>query len=350
MRVKKVLAMVLTAALALAMVPVVSTEAASDITVTTQAGSGSLLSYFGAYVYYDYNYTTDTSTEIKSMVENSYVSGDTVGHIGHVASRDGYGFAGWAEKENGTPIDLTTYKITKSVKLFPVWSSDYSYITVAEGGRYVNGTFAIANGTSLKSMGLREAYDKRKGYSFKGFATKKNSTKTIDLDTYKVTDDVTLYPVYSGIGKTVKDDNGHKYKVKTFDGPYYINCELKAPKNKNVKQYVMPYGFYDSSNNYYYVDGIGKGAFKDCKKLNKVVLNSVNSIGASAFEGCDKLKEIAITGFYGNKKNCKNCFKGSSIKKIHTYEGWVVDFKKIFTKKNTGASGKVKIAGDFVGY
>ncbi len=124
MRIKKILAAVLTAALAISAVPAMQVSADDGFKITTNAGSGSLVAYFGQYVYYDYDYTTYESKEIKSIVEDTYVSGDTVGHIGHYAWRSGYGFAGWAEKENGTPIDLTTYKVTKNTTLYPVWSND----------------------------------------------------------------------------------------------------------------------------------------------------------------------------------------------------------------------------------
>lgn len=350
MKIKKFLSAILSAAVAIAAIPAMSVSADGSYTVTTNAGSGQQVAYYGQYVYSEYNYQTYESKEIKSIVEASYVSGDTVGHIGHYAWREGYGFAGWAEKENGTPIDLTNYKVTKSVTLYPVWSNDYSNVTIRDG-RYIDGVFAIANGSSLKSMALREAYDKRSGYSFKGFATKKGSKKVIDIDTYKVTKDVTLYPVYSGIGKTIKDDDGNKYSVTRVGSMNTtFGVEFVGPKSKNVKSSVVPSGFYDEDYNYYSVDGVGSGAFKNCTKLKKAVIQYPNYIKSEAFAGCDKLTEVAIVGYPSDKKSFKNCFKNSKIKTVHCYKDSVSDFKKIFTKKNTGSSGKLKVVGDFVGY
>ncbi|MCR5097491.1 MAG: InlB B-repeat-containing protein [Lachnospiraceae bacterium] len=350
MKIKKLLSAILSAAVVIAAIPAMQVSADSGYSVTTNAGNGQLVAYYGQYVYYDYNYTTYESKEIKSMVEGSYVSGDTVGHIGHYAWRDGYGFAGWAEKENGTPIDLTSYKVTKNITLYPVWSNDYSNITIKDG-RYLNGVFAIANGSSLKPFALREAYDKRAGYAFKGFATKKDSKNVIDIDTYKVTKDVTLYPVYSGVGKTVKDDEGNKYTVTKVGSMNTTFCvEFKAPKNKNIKSIVVPSGIYDDEYNYYSVDGIAAGALKDCKKLKKAVVQYPLYIGTGAFAGCDKLKDIAILTYMTDKKAFKNCFKNSSIKTVHCYKDNVSEYKKVFTKKVTGSSGKIKIVGDFVGY
>ena len=347
-----VLAGVMALSLAFFAAPAADTEAAgSSISVTTKPGAGSLVAYFGNYVYFDYNYVTGDSTEVKSMVENSYISGDTVGHIGHYAWREGYGFAGWAEKENGTPIDMSTYKVTKDVTLYPVWSNDYSNVTFADGCRYINGTFAIANGSSLKPYALREAYNKTTGYPFKGFTTKKGSTKVIDLDTYKVTKDVTLYPVYGGIGKTIKDSKGNKYTVTAVGSENTVfEAEFKAPKNKKITSLLLESYFYDDNGTYFNVPGIGKGALKGCTKLKKFTASYMRYIDPEAFSGCTKLKSIGLPGFYGEKSDVKNCFKGSSIKSIHVYDGYKDSLKTVFTKKNTGSKTKIKIYEDFIGY
>ncbi len=350
MKIKKLLSAILSTAVVIAAIPAMSVNADGSYTVTTNAGSGQQVAYYGQYVYSEYNYQTYESKEIKSIVEGTYVSGDTVGHIGHYAWREGYGFAGWAEKENGTPIDLSTYKVTKSVTLYPVWSNDYSNVTIRDG-RYIDGVFAIANGSSLKPLKLREAYDKRSGYTFKGFSTKKGSNKVIDIDTYKVTKDVTLYPVYSGLGKTIKDDEGNKFtitRVGSMNAPFIV--DFKGPKNKNVKSVTVPSYIYDEDYNYYSVDGVASKAFQNCTKLKKVVIQYPLHIGAEAFAGCDKLTDIAIIGYPSDKTAYKNCFKNSKIKKVHTSKDCVSDIKKIFTKKVTGSSGKIKVVGDFVGY
>ena len=352
MKLKKILSVVLTASMALAMIPAAGADAASGIKVTTDAGTGSLIGYYGGYTDNDYskwNETTYEYAEIKSLVEKEYVNGDTIGHIGHLASRDGYGFAGWAEKENGSVLDLSTYKVSKSVTLYPVWSQDYCEVTV-KGGRYTEGTFKIAKGASLKEMGLREAYDKVSGYSFKGFATKKGSKKTINLDTYKVTKDVTLYPVYSGLGKTVKDYWGNKYSVTgvgSYNKPYTV--EFKAPKNKNVT-WVLTESYVEDGNIDYSVDGVADKAFKDCKKLKKVTIQYPTYIGANAFEGCDKLKEVGIIGLGFDAASIKNCFKNSNVKTVHTTRYNKDDYKKLFTKKITGAKSKIRIVEDFIGF
>ena len=352
MKIKKILSMVLTAALALTMMPAISTEAA-DIKITTNAGSGSLIGYYGGYVYYDYANWTDYTKDcpqLKSMDEGaSFVSGDTVGHVGHLASRDGYGFAGWSEKENGDVLDLTTYKITKSITLYPVWSQDYAEVTI-KGGRYTEGTFKIAKGASLKETGMREAFDKVSGYTFKGFSTKKGSKKVIDLNTYKVTKDVTLYPVYSGLGKTIKDYWGNKYAV-TGIGSWCrgYTVEFKAPKNKNVS-WVLTESSVEDGDTYYYVEGIASKAFKDCKNLKKVTIQYPDYIGANVFEGCDNLTDVGIVGYGLSKSSIKNCFKNSNVTTIHTTRYNKDDFKKVFTKKATGAKSKIKIVEDFIGF
>ena len=59
------------------------------------------------------------------------------------------------------------------------------------------------------------------------------------------------------------------------------------------------------------VDEIGTSAFKDCKKLETIVIpDSVISIGTSAFEGCNSLKSMTLP-FVGENKNATSSSKST---------------------------------------
>ena len=66
------------------------------------------------------------------------------------------------------------------------------------------------------------------------------------------------------------------------------------------------------------VDAIGKGAFKDCTELKKVVTNTaIKKIEANAFAGCKKLKTVDIKSKV-LKTVDKNALKGVSKKTVVT--------------------------------
>ena len=59
------------------------------------------------------------------------------------------------------------------------------------------------------------------------------------------------------------------------------------------------------------VDEIGTSAFKDCKKLETIVIpDSVISIGTAAFEGCNSLKSMTLP-FVGENKNATSSSKST---------------------------------------
>ena len=91
---------------------------------------------------------------------------------------------------------------------------------------------------------------------------------------------------------------------------------------------------------------IGKNAFNGCTKLKSLTIPSnVSTIGASAFSGTKKLTTITITSKKLTKKSVKNSLKGSYIKTIKLKGNAKKYYKKYvsyFQKKNSGR--KVKIA------
>ncbi len=97
----------------------------------------------------------------------------------------------------------------------------------------------------------------------------------------------------------------------------------------------------------YKVTGVDAYAFVGKNNLRSVVIgNNVNQIRPYAFAGCKKLKKLMIKSSKLKSKKIKNCLKDSNIHSIcltkkaartlHAY-------KKIFTKKITGAAKKLSV-------
>lgn len=127
-----------------------------------------------------------------------------------------------------------------------------------------------------------------------------------------------------GETKTEKVPVKDKEKIKSADGYFSLikddgsgNAEVAftMPANKNKTSIVIP--------NTITVDGIvckvtsiADGAFKNNKKVKKVVIGSnITSIGANAFSGCTKLNSLTI-GNNVTSIGTKAFYKCTSLKKI----------------------------------
>ena len=90
------------------------------------------------------------------------------------------------------------------------------------------------------------------------------------------------------------------------------------------------------------VTAIANNAFKNCKKLKRVVIGKeITSIGAKAFSGCKALKKITIKSAK-LKKVGKNAFKGIHVKAvIKAPKAKLKAYKKLL--RAGGAGSKVRI-------
>ncbi len=129
---------------------------------------------------------------------------------------------------------------------------------------------------------------------------------------------------------------GVKYKVISVSGTAGT-AEYTEPANKNIKSVSIP-ATVNFGGISYKVTSIAKNAFKNCKKLTKVTVDSnIETIGANAFMGCTKLKSVTIgknvkkigaKAFYGDKKLAKITIKTRKL-----------------TAKNVGSKAFAKTSG-----
>ena len=93
------------------------------------------------------------------------------------------------------------------------------------------------------------------------------------------------------------------------------------------------------------VETIAASVFAYCSKLKTFVITSpvLRQIGSGAFYKDKKLKTIYIKNTVKlTKAGVKKSLKGSSVKKVKVKKSKVKSYKKIFKKKNSGRSVKVK--------
>lgn len=140
---------------------------------------------------------------------------------------------------------------------------------------------------------------------------------------------------------TVVNIGGMQYKV-TENGGYDGCVTCMKTLNKNKKSYTVP--LYVTINGMdYYVTGINKNAFKNCKKAKKITLDyGVKKIGSQAFYGCKNLKTIIVKS-YLIKSVGKNALKGIHKKAvIRVPNSKVKAYQKKFKKKGQKSTVKIK--------
>ena len=116
---------------------------------------------------------------------------------------------------------------------------------------------------------------------------------------------------------------------------------LVKPRKTNNTSFNVPKSV-KLANGRYKVVGIEKNAFKNNRKLKKVVIGSqVTKIGANAFSGAKNLKTITIKS-KSLKSVGKNAFKGIDKKcKIKVPAKKLNSYKKLLSKKGQKASVKI---------
>lgn len=116
---------------------------------------------------------------------------------------------------------------------------------------------------------------------------------------------------------------------------------LVKPRKANNTSFNVPKSV-KLANGRYKVVGIEKNAFKNNRKLKKVVIGSqVTKIGANAFGGAKNLKNITIKS-KSLKSVGKNAFKGINKKcKIKVPAKKLNSYKKLLSKKGQKASVKI---------
>lgn len=116
---------------------------------------------------------------------------------------------------------------------------------------------------------------------------------------------------------------------------------LVKPRKANNTSFNVPKSV-KLANGRYKVVGIEKNAFKNNRKLEKVVIGSqVTKIGANAFSGAKNLKTITIKS-KSLKSVGKNAFKGIDKKcKIKVPAKKLNSYKKLLSKKGQKASVKI---------
>ena len=179
-------------------------------------------------------------------------------------TRDGYEFAGWAEKKDAstaTYSDKASRKVTKDMTLYAVWKpATLTIIYKANGG---SGTMDNQTFTSGEKVTLKSNKFTRDGYTFKGWAYRENATE-IALEDGETKNDwktgAILWAVweksYSDITVYANDNTNKNY---TIAAATLVKNNGKLPKAAEVMAAQDGYVFKEWNTK---VDGTGT-SYKD---------------------------------------------------------------------------------------
>ena len=134
--------------------------------------------------------------------------------------------------------------------------------------------------------------------------------------------------------KTLLYDKTYVYKViSSKQGS--AKLEVVKPRKNTQKSLTIP-----ASATYngvtYQITSIAAQAFKNNKKLNRIVIGkNINTIGQKAFSGCKNLKNITVKSTLLKKTGVKkNCLKGTNKKlKIKVPKKKYKTYRQIFKGK-----------------
>ena len=161
------------------------------------------------------------ATETKRTVE----TGKAVGELPS-ATRKGYKLVGWYTKKSGGTKIKTSTKVTKNVTYYAHWKAAWTVTLNANGGSLgkASNKVLVEKGKAVGTL----AKPTRKGYTFKGWYTKKSGGTKIKTST-KVTKNVTYYAQWTANKYKIKfDKNGGKGTMKTLSATYGKTVKLTA--------------------------------------------------------------------------------------------------------------------------
>ena len=105
-------------------------------------------------------------------------------------TKTGYTFKGWSLSESGDIVNINSQIITTNTTFYAVFEINNYVVTFKDGTSVVNTqNISYNNNIILPDAPLKE------GYTFKGWAEYDNGP-VVELEGYKVTDNVTFYAVY----------------------------------------------------------------------------------------------------------------------------------------------------------
>lgn len=247
--------------------------------------------------------------------------------------------------ESGCSINLTAKKnidFTKNIKVYNGSANPNNFFKAADYGFNLN-----------SQTGEVQMVDKSSSMPASPTTNSVTPTSTPSNTSSSYT------PSYYSYSSSDDDDDDDKDSKSFSDGGTKTKGKgaTKADYKKSGKtvRYVSAQISYKSSaakvpatlkvgKKTYKVTAIADLAFSSLDKLKSVTVGkNINKIYPEAFSDCKNLKTLLIHSKKLKAKKVKGCFKGSNIRTVYVPKNKVKAYKKVFTKKNTGNKGRIKV-------
>lgn len=182
-------------------------------------------------------------------------------------TKDGYEFAGWAEKKDADKAvykDKDSLKMTKDLTLYAVWEpATLTIIYKANGG---SGTMDNQTFTNGEKVTLKKNAFTREGYTFKGWAYRENATE-IALADGETKDDWSTGAILWAVWEKSYTDitvyaNDNTNKTYTITAETLIKNDGKLPKAAEVMAAQDGYVFKEWNTK---IDGTGTAYLDEAK-------------------------------------------------------------------------------------
>lgn len=243
-------------------------------------------------------------------VENQILLGSGYAKEPAVLSKKNFAFTGWYLDAACTKKYDFNYKLTADTTLYAGWKPCITVIFDTNGATQIAAQ-SIATGTIPK----KPANPVKTDYVFTGWYLDKACTKPYNFD-QAMESNTTLYA-----GWKVRDLKLNE-KITSGGSTYQVinssskSVQYYSPSKKSVTAVTIP-ATVSFKGVKYKVTSIRKNAFKNYKKLKKVVIGkNITTISGNSFYGCKKLTTVTFKG--NNLKTIgegafRNC---TSLKKI----------------------------------
>lgn len=251
--------------------------------------------------------------------------------------KSGYSFSGWyLDKVCNIPYEFNK-KLSEDTILYAKWKPYIKVSYRTNNGEVINDQIIVEGNPAKKPP-----VPVKEGYVFTGWFMDEKCTIPYDFQ-QGLSADTILY----GGWKQEELQSNETFKSKNVTYKVLSSVEKTVEycgtsKTKTIKKVTIP-ATVSCRGVTYKVRVIGKNAFKNYKKLEKVTIGkNVKEIKTKAFYGCKKLKKVTFKGT-SVKIIGKNAFKGIYKRAVFNVPAKKYKSYKKLLKKKTGYKSTMKI-------
>ncbi len=253
--------------------------------------------------------------------------------------KTGFAFSGWyMDKACTVPYEFNK-KISSDTILYAKWRPYIKVSYQTNSGDIIQDQIIVEGNPAEEPLAPM-----KEGYVFTGWFMDEKCTIPYNFE-QGLSADTILYAGWKqkelSKNETFKSKNV-TYKVVSSSAKTVEYCKAFKTGSKTIKKVTIP-ATVSCKGVTYKVTVIGKNAFKNHKKLEKVTIGkNIKEIKANAFYGCKKLNKVTFKGT-SVKTIGKNAFKGIYKRAVFNVPAKKYKAYKKLLKKKTGYKSTMRV-------